>query len=663
MQPRKPLAWQTLRHHWILATAWLAGGLIWAVLALLIPGVVQPLQERVSDWIWRAGSTQAPERRLILLDIDERSLQELGPWPWERTRTAQLMQQLAAHGVALQIWDVVFPDARVGDDAMRTQIAQHSPVLSQVFALPGQGDDVQAGQLAGAWDWSVCPMPFANASGYLGNDGALLPAGAHVGHITPRLSGDGVVRGQPAVLCYQDRAYGALALVALMQASGESHISLARGNGWLQPSWQLRSANNGFAAVPLQSNGDILLPWRLQPESFVSISAADLLAGRVPAALLRNAWVLVGSSAFGMNDRIATPLSSAAAGMQAHAQLLTAAMDGRLPYTPQGHLLLQGGAVLAGLALMTLLQRRRRAAPGAAGQPQAWPVFPVQWLPLVALGWLLLLLLAHAWLLLRQDLWVGWLAPAVALAGAALLWAALEHARSRRDRDRLYTHLSSYLPRPVAAALALQPPSSAIKASVQQVCVMFADIRNFSAYCEERPPQEAAAVLHAFFSTATDIVAAEGGVLEAFQGDAILAVWYGGNAAEASGDNARSALRAAVRLNTAMQAVLPDPAPAGLEPLALGIGLESGPAMAGSFGQASRRTHMVMGRTVTIASRLVHMTADLSHPILVGEGLAAQIETSELESLGMFFLDGLRVPHHIYAYPLSAGPADEHGHG
>ena len=62
---------------------------------------------------------------------------------------------------------------------------------------------------------------------------------------------------------------------------------------------------------------------------------------------------------------------------------------------------------------------------------------------------------------------------------------------------------------------------------------------------------------------------------------------------------------------------------AGEKALALGIGLESGPAMAGSFGQASRRTHMVMGRTVTIASRLVHMTADLSHPILVGEGLGA----------------------------------------
>jgi adenylate cyclase len=234
----------------------------------------------------------------------------------------------------------------------------------------------------------------------------------------------------------------------------------------------------------------------------------------------------------------------------------------------------------------------------------------------------------------------------------------LQHAKSRMDRDRLFTHLSSYLPAPVAAALASQSPSSAIKASTNQVSVMFADIRNFSAYCEARPPEEAAAVLHAFFSTATRVVEAEGGVIEAFQGDAILAVWNGDPVADSSAasatHHAERALRAAINLNAAIQGVLPDPAPAGLEPLALGIGVETGPAMAGSFGLASRRTHMVLGRTVTIASRLVEMTADLAHPILVGEGLAAHVGAAGLESLGTFLLDGMRVPHHVYAYPLAS---------
>jgi len=193
------------------------------------------------------------------------------------------------------------------------------------------------------------------------------------------------------------------------------------------------------------------------------------------------------------------------------------------------------------------------------------------------------------------------------------------------------------------------------------VTVMFADIRNFSAYCEARPPQEAAAVLHAFFSTATRVVEAHGGVIEAFQGDAVLAVWYGNKYTEGqldsqNGHSAKSAMGAAVQLYAAMQGALPDPAPSGLEPLALGVGLECGPAMAGSFGLASRRTHMVMGRTVTIASRLVDMTVDLAHPILVGEGLSAQLAGQDLQSMGTFLLDGLRVPHHVYAYRLMNAP-------
>ena len=196
-----------------------------------------------------------------------------------------------------------------------------------------------------------------------------------------------------------------------------------------------------------------------------------------------------------------------------------------------------------------------------------------------------------------------------------------------------------------------------IEAQTRQVSVLFADIRNFSAYCEARPPEESAAVLHAFFAAATHVVQAHGGVIEAFQGDAIIAVWNGELHHSASAlrtHHALQALHAAIDLLHAVQGVLPDPAPAGLEPLSLGVGVETGPAMAGSFGLASRRTHMVMGRTVTIASRLVQMTADLSHPILVGEGLAAQVGGVGLESMGTFLLDGMRVPHHIYAHPLDA---------
>lgn len=652
MNLRAAVAVVSTRHR-ISASGLLLAALLWLGLSLLLSQPLEQFQAQTSDTVWRSIANVTEERRIIVIDIDEASLREIGPWPWPRATQAKLINQLAALGVRQQILDVVFADPTVSDPLLTKAISQHRPVLAQLFALgngsPGAADllapasPFNQGTLAGALDWQTCPPLFENATAFVANTPALLDASPHVGHITPRLQADGIVRQQPAVLCFAGNAYPALALSALMAATGEPRLVLQRGSGVWGPPWQLASPNQVFAPIPLDERGDIRIPWTLHPSSYISLSAADVLAGRVPAGLLQGAWALVGSSAFGLNDTIATPFASAASGLQVHAQLVTALVDSRVPYTPQSASALQAALALCGVALLLALRMRK--------------TFPAHWLPVVALAWGAILVLLHALVLMRLHIYIGWVQPALYVVLAGLCLGALDHARMRLDRDRLYTHLSSYLPAPVAAALALQPPSSAIKAATRQVSVLFADIRNFSAYCEARPPEEAAAVLHAFFSTATRVIEQHGGVIEAFQGDAIIAVWNAEPHAEPADtppnpEHPRQALQAAIALHHATYGILPDPAPAGLEPLSLGIGVETGPAMSGSFGLASRRTHMVMGRTVTIASRLVEMTADLAHPILLGEGLAAQVGGVGLQSMGTFLLEGMRVPHHVYAYPL-----------
>lgn len=624
---------------------------LWAAQAVLVPGWLADAEERSGDIVWRLGAERKDERRLIVVDIDERSLREVGAWPWSRGTQAKLIERIAAQGASQQIFDIVFTDPMPGDSELAAAVEKHNVVLAQVFALQQGGTD-SVGALSGALAWQGCPPPFTEARGYIGNSSAI--ASRHAGHITPRLDSDGLVRHVPAVICHQGKAYATLSLAAFLRATGDEGLAVDRGDSPLDASWMLAGKNLPLGAIPVDARGDLRVPWRLHPDSLVSVSAADVLAGRVPAGLLANAWVLVGSTAFGLNDSIATPFGAAGAGLQVHAQLIAGLIDGQVPRTPRLAPWYQLLAAAAGFALLAALGRDRRK-------------FPVYLLPIAALLWCGVLWVLHAVQLDRSALWLGWAQPGFFVVVAGIAMGILQHAKMRVDRDRLYSHLSSYLPAPVAAALASQSPSSAITASTNQVSVMFADIRNFSAYCEARPPEEAAAVLHAFFSTAARIVEGEGGVIESFQGDAVVAVWNGDpagagapaglDAKTRSADHSQRALRAAVKLHAAMHGVLPDPAPGGLEPLALGIGVETGPAMAGSFGLASRRTHMVLGRTVTIASRLVEMTAELAHPILVGEGLAAQVGAAGLESLGTFLLEGMRVPHHVYAYPLQPAPA------
>ncbi|OYU46519.1 MAG: hypothetical protein CFE44_01670 [Burkholderiales bacterium PBB4] len=654
----------------VVALSLLLAALCWLGVNAVFPGWLKALEERSGDLVWSATAKSTDERRLIIVDIDERSLAELGPWPWPRATQAKLIQSLADAGVRQQIFDVVFDTPRPDDSALLQAIQTHKPVLAQIFALE-QGGGTNIGQPGGALDWPTCPPPFAPAQGFIANQAAFSAAlntsHTFIGHITPRIAADGVVRHQPAIVCWADHSYPALGLAAIMQASGEKTLSLQRG-GWLEAPWILGGGSQGISNVPLDESGDLRVSWRVRPSSFISISAADLISGRaranLPPDLLAGAWVLVGSSAFGVNDTIATPYGGVSAGFQAHAQIITALIDGRTPYTPRITPWGQALAVLLGVMALYYLSGETRGEASSvdvavAAAPTRWPSYL---LPVVAFGWSLGLWLAHAALLSYAAVWVGWVGPVLFVLLLGMAMGILTHAKSRLDRDRLYAHLSSYLPAPVAASLALQSPSSAIKASTRQVSVMFADIRNFSAYCEARPPEEAAAVLHAFFSAATRVVEAQGGIIEAFQGDAVIAVWNTGPDAPTDAahptkaTHSQQALQAAINLQVAVQDVLPDPAPAGLEPLSLGIGVETGPAMAGSFGLASRRAHMVMGRTVTIANRLVAMTEDLAHPILVGEGLAAQVGGVGLESMGTFLLDGMRVPHHVYAYPIVRAP-------
>ena len=633
---RKFAFWSSRRSAWLFGLG--LSALVWLLLNVLMGGAISRLEMQSGDWVWRLttlGATSASERRVILVDIDESSLQELGSWPWSRNQVAQLIEQIGQAGGQLQVYDVVFSEMRSGDDQMARAIAQYHPVFSQVLALETPLAH-SVGTLRSPLNWPDCPSPFGSATGYLANVGAW---DVKVGHITPRLSVDGVLRTQPAVICHNNRAYPALDIAALMQLSGESTLALQEGK-WNESAWQLTGANLIPQNIPLDRQGDVRFPWRLPTSSFVSLSAADVLAHRIPKEILKNAIVLVGSTALGLNDAIATPLNPIAAGMQAHAELLTGLLDNSVPFTPRFALVYQGLLILLGLGVVALLARKRS---------------PSYWIPVVGLAFGVVYWLFFVWALWRYSWWLGWLEPASFVFLATLCWGALEHARSGWDRDLLYQHLSSYLPAPVAHSLALQSPSNAIHATTESVVVMFADIRNFSAYCESRPAEEAAAVLQAFFAKATQIVSEHQGEIEAFQGDAVIAIWRLPSIND-DGSMQIQALHSALALQADSLTFLPDPAPAGLAPLALGIGMESGSSMVGSFGLAKRRTHLVMGPTVTVASALVNMTSELSHPILIGQRLASQLHGVHLQSMGEFLLEGLRQAHQVYAYPLSESP-------
>ena len=638
---------------WLYALVSALSVLVMALVSAVWSPQLHQWEERLASRTWSLANSNATERRVVVVDIDEKSTQALGPWPWPRERVANLLSALDAYNVNLKVIDVLFEGAQdpAQDQKLSQALQAGAPtVISQLFALSPQ-TQLKSGQLASAM--GACPansqlgsgnLPFGTpASGFMGAETLFAQSSAGVGHITPIIDSDGSIRRIPAVVCYEGQAYPALAVASLSAATGAQPVWRNTQAGMLS-AVSAQILDVGGLQLPLDASGQLRVSYQMPREGFAAVSAVDVLQGKVPPGMLKGAWVLVGSTAFGGGDAVPTPQGGAVGGVEVHAQLISAALDARTPFVPAWAPL---WPLLTGLlALCVLVFSLRSAGPKAALV-----------MPLVAMGTGAAIFGVHAVLLLGWHQWLGWGQSVLFVALAAVLLTASEMLRVRAERERLFENLSSYLPEGAARRVAFEGPSAHVVAETREATVMLVDLRNFSAYCEERAPEDAAMVLHLFYTTLDRIVTEHGGVVEQMVGDGLRAVWNGSNPCN---QHAQKALQAAEVIWKQGVAQLPKVASRKTPPLDIGIGIETGPVMVGSFGPARRRVHTVMGEAVSVAARLEKLTSELGYPVLVGPQALAQSGFADVHKLGDFLLAGMRTPRTVYALKIEVDPSHLH---
>jgi len=620
-----------------------------ATLALLLASgpnsQLASLEERLGTVGWTLAPQTDTESRVVIVAIDEQSIDEVGPWPWPRETMAELTRAIDAAGAQLQIHDIVYAEAKDGDAQLVAALANsRGAVISQVPVLdvnqaPGLAPEtIRAGQMMG----SLAGIQCVEGAGLMSSASFLAPHagfnGIAKGHIAPVVNGDGSISKQPAVVCVDGQAYPALALSALLEATGAgidgvNSAKIIANSNPIGAAQTLTLDPYPGLAVPLDAEGNLRISYRRAPESYLVIPAADILFGRAGTELLDKAWVLVGATAFGLGDVVPTPYSGATPGVELQARILGSLLDVAVPYAPNSAALIQ--LLVAGLFALALLLMASRET----GR------LTTLLLPSAAFALPLLSLLVHAQLLNSADLWLGWMPSAIYAIIASTLLFVLEQARTRSQRDRVFNNLASYLPSNVAEEIAYSLPTSNVVAERKDFTLLSADLRNFSSFSEARSPEESAAVLHFFFQKAAEIIEADGGKIHEYKGDSLLALWD-----TQSADAALNALNAAQEMVAEIDHIsLSANTPYGLEPLALGVGIEQGAALIGSIGPAHRRTHTLLGDTVTIALRIQEMTAELAQPILLGERAARQLDAELLQSQGSYLLQGLTIPHVLFA--------------
>lgn len=559
--------------------------------------------------VWRADAT--PEQRFVLVDIDEASLTELGPWPWPRQRVAELVEQLIGpyHASAVAL-DLFFSErADEEGDIRLAMLAQHGPlVLAQAFDYQGSRP-LRVGQIGGGLPIQAQSV---QASGFVANhDGFKLAA--HAGNIGFVPDKDGMLRRLPMFTRFEGHSYPSLSLVLLGCCQAAA------------PQPQLRLAAGGFWRVP----------YTRQWNAYTVIPASDILHQRFPLARLQGQRVLVGSSALGLSDRVATPLSPNISGMMVHAAALTSLLDqqaGLAPLPWPGRWLASLYSVL--VALLVWLALARLAA--------LWNL-------------LLLLLLSGGWVLVAYFLsthdanllTTGPLAVNLFLLAVAVPFDwQLSQGKSRR----LLGTLRQYVAQAVVDELLRRDLQDPLAPTRCEVTTLIADMQGYTGQVEALPVEQAAQLTRDFLACLTGPVIRRGGTLDKYTGDGLVAFW---GAPLPVADHADLALEAAHEMVEAVRAFSEQRQVLGFPALRVRIGIESGTAMAGDFGTEFRSIYTAVGDCVNLASRLESMARDLPHDVIIGQGTAAQCQRHQLQLLGEFVIRGKEKTNTLYTLPNS----------
>ncbi len=602
-------------------------------------GFVDRISSILYDYRLRLTMPQTVDERIVILDIDEKSLKEEGRWPWSRDRLGELMDKLFdRHGVAVVGFDVVFAEKdessglkvlqRLGQNQLREDAAFHSTLAQirpqleydQLFASKianrnvvlgyylTQGTKNISGMLPApsfpAGTFNGRPIMFTTWDGYGANLPELQQAAVAAGHFNPLVDSDGVVRRVPMLAEYNGDYYESLSLAMVRRLLGNPPLQpgFAEGNsdGYGGLEWLELDTQAGVLHIPVDENVSSLVPYRGGMGSFRYISIADVLHDRVASELLKDKIVLVGTTAPGLLDMRATPVAEVYPGVEVHANMIAGILDQNLKERPP---YMQGAEViwllLIGIALSVLL-------------PALSPVKAI-----LASA---LMFAATAGLSLMTWHYGNILMPmANSLMMIALIFALdmsygyFVESRTKRQITGLF---GQYVPGELVEEMAEHPESVSMEGDSREMTILFSDVRGFTTISEGLDPKELTLLMNEFLTPLSRVIYRHRGTIDKYMGDCIMAFW---GAPLPDADHAKHAILAGIEMQATLKALQPQFKARGWPEIHIGVGINTGRVSVGNMGSEVRVAYTVMGDAVNLASRLEGITKQYGVGIIVGE--------------------------------------------
>lgn len=609
--------------------------------------------ERVT-WDWRVRLLAKPAAttdaiRLILLDQQSLSWAEtqIGEaWPWPRQLYAFIIEFCQRSGVKALGFDVLFTEFSprgVDDDAaLGEAIGKFGAFAGALMLGEGSGNvttwpnDWPAPRFVldglNKWLADVNPSP----TWIIGK--ALLPIpdvaknANTLSNVQQLPDDDGIYRHMPLLGVFAGKIFPSLGIGTYLAASVDTTMHI-------EPDW----LTIGGKRIAIDRNGDVILRYRGAAGTHKAYRAQEILeaeARRLDGAAaterdaeiardLQGKYVLFGFSAPGLKDLRATPLSATAAGVEINATVLDNLLANDFLADFPSWLtvtLLCVAVMMCGILAFFLSDPIENVIIGAAFL--AFPVLLAFW--------------AY-----QRGFWMPLAAQEMATTATILAALVVNYATEGRQRRFLKAAFRQYLSPTIIEQLIQHPDRLKLGGERREISIFFSDIQGFTSISERLQPEELTAFLNEYLSAMTDIIHEEGGTIDKYEGDAIIAFW---NAPVELPDHAVHVVRAALRCQQKLAEMRPALKNKVGRDVFMRVGVNTGFAVVGNMGSHTRFDYTMLGDSVNLASRLEGVNKEFGTYCMISQFTKEKLPPNAfaLRELARVAVVGRREPVTVY---------------
>jgi len=548
------------------------------------PYIKETLRLKSFD-ILQINQNRSVSNDIVIINIDEKSIEQYGQWPWRRSVMADIVERVRANEGGVIVFPVLFSeqDRLGGDEDFAAAIQDNGVVLAQVGTAQSQKNNAVPRGVAKIGD----PLPWLfEWPGMLGPIKSLSTAAGGVGVLNTAPEIDGVTRRIPLLMKIGEEIYPALALETIRVATGD-------------PSYQVKTQEGGITAlrvpqyktIQTDAHGRIWIRWAYD---FKSISAAD-----ADFSAVKGKTVIIGTTAEGIGSTIATPTGTQYSYMAVASSLQTVLMgDNIVRYDFANFVELLISTVTA--IVVVVLAR-----------------FAAYWI--VGAGMIALyvaaIYCANYFFHSRLQLWdVSWFIITLTIVGMHAIFNRF--VREFTLKQQIKKQFGGYASPMVVEMLQKNP--DIIKQGVKkEVSICFSDLRGFTPLGESfgNDVKGLTEVMNGYMDAITKPVLDANGMIIKYIGDASMHIH---NAPMDDPEHPKTAVQTALRMLKAVERFNETLTAKGRPPVGMGAGINTGLGYIGEMGSTQRHSYDVLGDAVSTTARLESQCKNYGVLLIVG---------------------------------------------